>query len=59
MLDQPPISFVDITNRYNLCFLYKPAKKRYQSTAPPYGFLRGAPLPRPEDGRTLASTVTL
>ena len=59
MLDQPPLSFVDINNRNNLSFLYKPAKKRYQSIAPPYGFLKGAHLPPPEDGRTLASKLTL
>ena len=56
MLDQPPLSFVDITNRNNLSFLYKPAKKRYQSIAPRMVSLK-APisLPQRTEGRSLVS----
>ena len=60
MLDQTPLSFVDMSNISNLSFL---VKKRWHSSAPPFGLLWGAPPRSPksvrtDDARTYGDAIT-
>ena len=46
-LDQPPLSFVDITNRNELSLFFS-AKKRWHSCASPFGLPQETSPPPPE-----------